>query len=386
MSESVELDESIFVELDYSITESWDSGFNIKVEFTNNGSKFRGWQVQFDAPFEITEVRDGELIWQQGNTYKIRDVESNDNVHENETTSFSFTAKSSSLDESLSEIENWQFKQEDLDENFPSLNFSENQSSSPSSNAIVVDFENHADNTRYDRAVQSQDWEVNFSSSSMNGNAAIADEFAYQGDKSLQIKYPKGTRGGGNAAWKLTPEKEYYLSYQVRFDDNFDFNGSKYSGGKLPGLAGAGGLCGGGTECNGDNGFSSRYMWRENGRAVLYLYHMDKPQQHGEDFQLTGSNGEDKYFQPGQWHDLTQRVKLNDGYQSNGEIDIWMDGELVLSIDDLKFVTNNRGIDTLFFSTFYGGKSEDWYPDRDSTAYFDNFIVSTNASDVGVGD
>ena len=173
----------------------------------------------------------------------------------------------------------------------------------------------------------------------------------------------------------------------MKFADDFDFDGSGNSGGKLPGLGArdeSGDLCSGGKTCTGNNGFSSRYMWRDKGKAVLYLYHMDKPGKWGEDFDLVGEDGRKKFFKPGKWHNLIQRVKINDGKQANGEIDIWMDGEKVLSINKLKFVTNNQGIDSLYFSTFHGGNTNKWLPARKVYSYWDDFVVSTNAADVNL--
>ncbi|MGV2827040.1 polysaccharide lyase [Myxosarcina sp. GI1(2024)] len=251
-----------------------------------------------------------------------------------------------------------------------------------SSNAISVGFEQHANNTIYSTDVQRQDWDAKWSMY-MDKYSMITNEDAHSGDKSLKITYPSNAQSNVGAEWQIPSQKEYFLSYWVKFDKDFDFDGSKYSGGKLPGL-GADGLCAGGNSCNGNNGFTSRYMWRENGKAVLYLYHMDKPGAYGEDILLKGSDGSDKYFARGKWHNLIQRVKINDGNQSNGEIDVWMDKEQVLSRDNLKFVTNNQGIDNLFFSTFHGGSGSDWWPERDVNAYFDDFVVSTNAADVGL--
>ena len=47
-----------------------------------------------------------------------------------------------------------------------------------------------------------------------------------------------------------------------------------------------------------------------------------------------------------------------------------MDGEQVLDIDGLKFVTNNKGIDSLFFNTFHGGDTKGFLPDRDGYPVF----------------
>lgn len=257
---------------------------------------------------------------------------------------------------------------------------------------ITVGFEKHNNGTKYNRSAQEKDWDVVWSKESwMDNYALITDSQAHSGNKALQITHRPDARTGGNALWEIPPEKEYYLSYWVKFAEDFDFEGTEYGTGKLPGLGGAGGLCVGGTNgfqpCNGNNGFSARYFWREDGRAVLNLKHMDIPTSNKwtPDLRLADKLGNDKYFQPGQWHNMTQRVKINDGNQANGEVDVWMDGEQVLSVKGYRFVNNNKSIDNLYFNTFHGG-SEDarWWPDHEVYSYWDDFIVSTNASDVGL--
>ncbi len=257
------------------------------------------------------------------------------------------------------------------------------QPSQLSSNAISVGFENHANGTTYGTVTQRQDWDAAWSVQMNEGElASISNQEAHSGNNSLKIDYPANAQSNVGAKWQVPAQQEYYLSYWVKFDGNFDFDGARHSGGKLPGL-GSGDLASGGNKPNGNNGFTSRYMWRENGKAVLYLYHMDQPEIWGEDISLTGADGSDKYFERGKWHNMIQRVKVNDGSQSNGEIDVWMDNEQVLDLDGLRF-TNGQGIDTTYFSTFHGGSGSDWWPEQDTNAYFDDFVVSTNAADVGL--
>lgn len=247
-----------------------------------------------------------------------------------------------------------------------------------------VGFESHVNNAKYDQLAQEEDWEVEWSTQ-LDQFGSISDEVFHTGNKSLKLLYPSTEQSNVGASWILPDQKEYYLSYRVWFAPDFDFNG-KYdwsSGGKLPGL-GSQGLCNGGNTCDGNNGFSSRYMWRENGKAILYLYHMDKAGKYGDDIELEGVDGQSRYFQRGKWHHLVQKVRINDVGQSNGTVDVWMDGEKVLSRDKLQFVTNNQGVNRLFFSAFHGGFGEDWWPSKDVYAYFDDFVISTRSRDVGL--
>ncbi|MGK7934937.1 MAG: polysaccharide lyase [Xenococcaceae cyanobacterium] len=357
------------IDLEFVVKKDWThgGGFTGNINITNNGNFLQGWTIEFDADFDIYKIWNAEIVSHVGNRYVIKSRPGNSDVNIGETVTFGFNA----LVDHQTIVE-------------PN-NFIFNQQTVFSPQAIAVGFEQHDANTNYDLSMQRKDWNATWMNDSlMKDYAIITDTDAYSGEKSLRITYLSEMRTGGSAIWKLPAEKEYYLSYQVKFSDDFDFDGSKKSGGKLPGLAGAGGYCSGGQTCTGDNGFSSRYMWGKNGRAKLYLYHMDKPTKWGENFWFQGSDGNDKYFQQGQWHNLVQRVRINDGNQANGEIDVWMDGEQVLSIDELRFVTNNQGIDALLFSTFHGGNTDEWLPDHTVYSYWDDFIVSPNAADVGL--
>ncbi|MFK7846898.1 MAG: polysaccharide lyase [Rhodothermales bacterium] len=197
---------------------------------------------------------------------------------------------------------------------------------------------------------------------------------AYDG-KSLRVTYFAGETGASNSGGQffafLPAQEEYYLDYYIKFGDDFDFQ----MGGKLPGLSG-GESNSGGNKPNGD-GWSARYMWREDGNMVVYLYHMDQPTSYGEDFELN------RNVERGTWHRLTQRVKVNSGNNNDGELQIWFDGELVMLRTDIRFRNNNQApVDHLFFSTFHGGNTPEWEPDTDGYVYYDNIRIGTNKDDI----
>ncbi|MCF2948895.1 polysaccharide lyase [Paraglaciecola aquimarina] len=194
-------------------------------------------------------------------------------------------------------------------------------------------------------------------------------------DHSLKIYYPKGavgpSQGGGQFLLPLQPATDLWLSYQVKFDPNFDFR----LGGKLPGLTSGGSKYTGGNKPTKGEGWSARYMWREDGEAIIYLYYMDMKGKWGDDLTLAGF-----HFQPNEWHTLVQHIRINDMQQSNGVLEVWIDGDKKLSKTDLKFRAQETAIiDSFYFSTFHGGNTKDWAPKHDSYAYFDNFIISKTA-------
>ncbi len=249
-----------------------------------------------------------------------------------------------------------------------------------SGKAIRLDFENQRTGSAYTRANQQKDLDVAFAKKDADFMTEIVAGDAISGNKALRVEYGPDKITAVGTAFKVPPQKEYYVQYSVKFDKDFDFDGPTRSAGKLPGL-GSASLASGGVRPNGANGFTSRVMWTENGRAKLYTYHMDQPDKWGHNT-FFKDGGQDVHFQRGQWHTITQRVRINDGNQKNGEIEAWMDGKRVASRSGLRFVNNGTKIDKFFLSTFFGGNSKEFLPNKTVGATFDNFIISADKNDV----
>ncbi len=242
---------------------------------------------------------------------------------------------------------------------------------------FLCDFESFEDG----RVFGISDWRsAGFDVSYVDGfdqdRAHVSASFAGTGARSLRITYPANTYGtadnGAQAPLGFPPAREIYVSYRLMFGEDFDWGGS-HEGGKLPGISG-GDDCSGGEDCTGENGFSARLMWRTGGKAVLYLYHMDKPGTYGEDFELRTSAGLVR-FERGRWYAVTEQVTVNAPGASDGAVRIWIDGEPALDLRGLRFVTNGDLADKLYFSTFHGGSDATWAPSADCHAYFDDIRI-----------
>jgi len=90
----------------------------------------------------------------------------------------------------------------------------------------------------------------------------------------LQVQYPAGSFQDNNvggaqfyAMWNSSGDafQSMLVTYEVAFDSGFDW----VKGGKLPGLRGGPdpNNCSGGNQANGTNCFSSRVMWRTDGKG-----------------------------------------------------------------------------------------------------------------------
>ena len=214
----------------------------------------------------------------------------------------------------------------------------------------------------------------------LNNNSTVVDDV--DRGKVLVVKYPEGTVGpntNGSQFLKTLPQTstEYYLDYYVKFNNNFDYQ----IGGKLPGLTSGGSTWTGGSHPTEGQGWSARYMWLSNGELVVYLYYVEMSGEYGESIKTN------KFLQKNKWYRLTQRIKLNTNRDSNGILQVWLDGVMVIDKRDIVFRYDGKGpIDSFYFSTFHGGSSDSWKPDYDSYASFDGMIVSTDIPDFSAGE
>ena len=192
----------------------------------------------------------------------------------------------------------------------------------------------------------------------------------------MRVSYPTGGVGTalGGAQFKVPLPGSYnelFVSYRIRFAAGFDF----VKGGKLPGLCG--GDCNtGGDVPDGTDGFSARLMWRANGKVMQYMYMPDQKSQWGDN--LYWAEGGQRFFEPGTWHQVQTRIVMNTPGESDGIIQSWFDGEMALDRSDIRLSdVGSLGVDTLYFSTFFGGSSDDWAPTADEVIDFDDILVST---------
>ncbi|MDG2617315.1 hypothetical protein P7L53_13810 [Thermoleptolyngbya sichuanensis XZ-Cy5] len=195
----------------------------------------------------------------------------------------------------------------------------------------------------------------------------------------LRVRYPQGSispgavsrynvpLGGSQffARLPIGPQEAVRLSYAVRFSSNFSF----VRGGKLPGLYGGRGNTGGSIP-NGTDGFSTRFMWRQNGAGEVYAY---LPTSRGYGTSIGRGNWR---FSTGVWHRIDQEVTLNTPGQANGRIRVWFNGRQVLDQQGVTFRTvPELQIDGILFSTFFGGEDPSWATPRSVHADFADFVV-----------
>ncbi|WP_444962173.1 polysaccharide lyase [Nocardiopsis sp. M1B1] len=250
-------------------------------------------------------------------------------------------------------------------------------------------FERPAAGTAYTLDEWEKDGWYASSARGLEERAVIDDSVpAHGGGQSLRVLYPEGKIGaqesGGLAPFQLSPAREYYLSFWARLGEDFSWGTTSF-GGKLGfGLAGGAG-CSGGDVCTGENGYSSRVVWRRDGKAELYYYHMDKAGEFGDSEPLV-ADGSVVHLPRGEWVHIAQRVRVNtvtDGRaEPDGEIEVFYNGEPAALVTGLRLVTDDDLVDKAYLSSFFGGSTEGFAPAHDSYVWYDDLKVSTSRADI----
>lgn len=206
----------------------------------------------------------------------------------------------------------------------------------------------------------------------------------------LQVTMPAkavGSASGVSYQYRL-PEafNDLYLTYTVKFDDDFDFSTPNLAGeyskntGKLPGLSGGdtsnntGGLS---DVANKNRGFSVRLNWRENGKLNLYVYHLGQQSKYGDDFIL---NLKPVVLIPGNKYVMTLHLVMNENDQENGVLELFVNGEKVADYNDIEFrneQTNSGNIERLAFSSFLGGSGDRYWHKHQEKVFFSQVALHT---------
>lgn len=246
-----------------------------------------------------------------------------------------------------------------------------------------------------------------YDGSTEESNRAAVDivESVDENGSSLRVKYPQGklktsesgvdTRiylsGNYKTGTEFTAD-ELYVSYWVKYDNNFDFK----CGGKMPSL-------GGEFENSIDGGnerWKGRTMWRNGGSIQFYpeLPHSFDSFDHDSlrfwgDKEYDGgdicTNEFTPYLTNGEWHNIELHYVVDDG-NPNGLFEGWVDGgkghKVINSEVFGLYRRPGEGLDNLtinfiMISTFFGGSSVDYEPDQDVYAWYDEFRVSPTRID-----
>jgi hypothetical protein len=187
---------------------------------------------------------------------------------------------------------------------------------------------------------------------------------------SIDHKNPTAPMGGMGFRWRPgmpAGTTAACLTYHLWLPPDFPFN----KGGKLPGLFGGDGPAGG-KDVDGQSGFSARYMWRAKGAGEVYAYIPGKPDGRGESIDRGAWT-----FARGRWVKMEEEVVLNTPGEPDGQLHVWVDGDLKLTHSDILYRTSPAlGIDGVMADIFFGGKTVEWAAPADTFVRLTPFMLA----------
>ncbi len=183
------------------------------------------------------------------------------------------------------------------------------------------------------------------------------DGTPHRGETSLRCVAPDregDSSGSGASAWlgDAGHDRIYFRRY-IRFAEDYDQGNLNHTGGGLAGVAGTGkwdGMGKAGVRPRGDDRFTCGFEpWRDWGREdspgymFLYAYWVDMKK--GRDgnwwgIMLEPPKEQRRVPKRGEWVCLEQMIQVNDVGKSNGELAAWIDGELYMHLDGIRWRTD----------------------------------------------
>ncbi len=204
------------------------------------------------------------------------------------------------------------------------------------------------------------------------GRRIVVDpRLAFDGNACMEVQHQKGTHNPYDVSVPLPPGDCYHLRFYVRFEEGFDWGlGHKGPGfyARAPGV----GEGGAGVRPNGRDKFSCRVCFHPRGEPYFYYYHPDQKGPYGDE---PGQNvGPPVRLVPGSWHCIEIMLKANAAGQKNGEVKMWIDGQLKGQYGGIRFRdTDDLRINSFNNSAYFGGV---WTAPKDQKRWEDNYVVA----------
>ena len=179
--------------------------------------------------------------------------------------------------------------------------------------------------------------------------------------------------------YKVTPRDEYWLDYWIKPDKNW----IEGLGGKLMGLGGGMATTGGAPVT--PAGWSLRMMWGDYRGLRGYRYDQDRNVKYGINDPLAST----KKFKVNEWSRVTEHVKLNAPNKRDGKAHFWINGNLELDLNNVKWRGNvdrsTAQINIVMLQPFRGGGSDIWAVDKDTKLYFSDFYLCDEQPNLSTG-
>lgn len=219
----------------------------------------------------------------------------------------------------------------------------------------------------------------------------------YAGSQSLEFNLPQQTSELSNSVQKIltTELDELYLRYYSKFDTSFDVSGSSHNGGGISTHYFDGFNATPGIPADGYNKFLIEYeCWRGDpseptpGALNVYIYYPEQRSNYGDHFFPTGLvqpntsivhdfgptfvSRPDVVPELGRWYAYEVRLKANTVGMLDGDVTLWLDGQLIAEFPNVHF----RDTDTLKIDRFNVSLHAGSNPNGPTKKWYDNVVAA----------
>ena len=194
----------------------------------------------------------------------------------------------------------------------------------------------------------------------------------FQGSASCEERHQAGSHNPFDLQKRFVGHDTVHLRWYTMLDVDYEVD----RGVKMPGLAARDDALpykGAGIRPDGKDKFSCRLTLHRDWTPVFYYYYPDQRGRYGD---IGEQNvGDPVKLEPMRWYCLEMMLKANQAPLRDGEIKMWIDGELKGHYDGIRFRdVNSLKVDRCSLSAYFGGT---WTSPKDQRRWVDSYVVAT---------
>jgi hypothetical protein len=191
------------------------------------------------------------------------------------------------------------------------------------------------------------------------------------GQGCLQIQQRTGTHQPYEFSPALPPSETIYVRWYRRWEPGYDWTQHKMPGVYAKESSAQDGTAG--VPPTGCDKYSCKLFVDWDAYPAFYAYHPDQAGQYGD--HIEQNIGVPVVLQTGRWYCFEMMLKSNTPGESDGELKMWIDGELKGHAQGMRFRTcDSLKINEFNHSAYVGGT---WTSERDQKLWDDNLVIAT---------
>jgi hypothetical protein len=228
-----------------------------------------------------------------------------------------------------------------------------------------------------------QKWPVHWGLAPGAGTVTVPSQYVFAGKQSAYLEARKGrheSAGGGEYVPKIPIDEVAYVRLYLRLEDGFSMGTS----GQLKLFSVRGGARpentygGAGRKPTGRDKFSVTLAVDNWMKLHFYYYYPDQRGAYGDWAYCQASFFQKAGLTPGKWFCVELMLKNSTPGQKNGQLKVWLDGNLVGNVEHLRFRDASEvKIRRFTMENYFGGSNVSDTSPKNQRLYIDNYVVST---------